>query len=279
MHWLTSLIKNWHFSWLICHLWCIFSTQGVFCAQHALYVFHSLGFVTELLCEIWVKRFQLLWSRGSTVCEVSAAESRSSSAKVKLSVHLDLISPLFLLSGLSCDDPCLRSPPRSHSCCCYWKCRASGSKWALRSDSCAGLIRYYWKRRRCDNSVSVAMLVEDSERLRVSRPEKRLESQQRYYRPAWISYSPSLSVVLFHMCVWRDLFHTPTFFPSTLKIKLVFTCLPGERRRWKCFLLNILRENQNRSKCVIADVQSILSADLTSEYSLRHCWDLTWKSN
>ncbi len=212
MHWLTLLIKNWHFSWLICHLWCIFflprrfSQQPGCCAQHALYLFRSLGFVTELLCEICVKRFQRLWSRGSTVCEVSAAESRSSSVKVKLSVHLDLISLLW--SCFLAFPVTIRASVRLLAlihAVAIGDAELQAALWQL----CRFNQVFYWKHRRFDNTVSVAMLVKDSERLQgVSPWETPAKPTHRSYRPAWISYSPTL---LTCVCLTRSFSHTHLF--------------------------------------------------------------------
>ncbi len=211
MHWLTLLIKNWHFSWLICHLWCIFSSQGVFLssldAVHSMLCiyFRSLGFVTELLCEICVKRFQRLWSRGSTVCEVSAAESRSSSVKVKLSVHLDLISLLW--SCFLAFPVTIRASVRLLAlihAVAIGDAELQAALWQL----CRFNQVFYWKHRRFDNTVSVAMLVKDSERLQVSRPEKRLQSQ--HTDPTALRGLVTHLLYL-HVCLTRSFSHTHLF--------------------------------------------------------------------
>ncbi len=57
----------------------------------------------------------------------------------------------------------------------------------------------------------------------------------RSYRPAWISYSPTLSVVLFHMCVSDEIFFThPPFFPNA-KDKTCFRMSSGREKKMKMF--------------------------------------------
>ncbi len=58
---------------------------------------------------------------------------------------------------------------------------------------------------------------------------------ERSYRPAWISYSPTLSVVLFHMCVSDEIFFThPPFFLNA-KDKTSFHMSSGREKKMKMF--------------------------------------------
>lgn len=200
-----------------CYLGFIFFfAQGIFLSDQC-------SVVSFVLCEICVKQFpgrlalqcsmRRFCSRNQELfCEGQALRFSQCSSRSDLLL-------LILLSALSSDDLCLclRLPPCSLSWSCYWKCRASDCKWALRSDSCAGLIRYSIGNAVAVTTLSVWRCLLKTLRLGASpfvSPWETLHSLPAQTEPC--SYTRTMirrKCLSFFTCLSDEIFYThPPFF-------------------------------------------------------------------